>query len=153
MLAICSKCFLFFVFFKLGSSRSVHLVRPQQPVHVNIVRLHQRRWTVVLVAPPHQLRSPVHRLRERLRDFVLHGNGCDAFCWLPYFDISTSTPSGMACVYWIIVVVRPRRIFPAASVLQRSRWMILVWHWRTRRHRPFRHDRWIRNIRWSDWSI
>ena len=68
----------------------MHLVRPQQPVHVNIVRPHQRRWTVVLVAPPHQLRSPVHRLRERLRDFVLHGNGCDAFCWMPYFDIPTA---------------------------------------------------------------
>ena len=34
-----------------------------------------------------------------------------------------------------------RRIFPAASVLHRSRWMILVWHWRARRHRHFRHDR------------
>ena len=62
---------------------------------------HQRRLTVVLVAPPHQLRSAIvrpHHLRERLREIVLHGNGCDAFCWLPYFDISTSTPSGMACV-------------------------------------------------------
>ena len=116
----------FYIYTVRSVSCFLSFVRPQQPVHVNIVRLHQRRWTVVLVAPPHQLRSAVHHLRFSLRDFVLHCNGCDAFCWLPYFDISTSTPSGMACVYWIIVVVRPRRIFPAASVYREARWMILV---------------------------
>ena len=142
----CSKCFLFFVFFKLGSSRSVHLVRPQQPVHVNIVRLHQRRWTVVLVAPPHQLRSPVHVVRPH------HIFG--SVCGISFCMVTDATPF-VGCHILIyppaLLMEWPVYLFfhfvvPAASVYSEARSMILVWHWRSRL-RPFRHNRWIRNIR------